>query len=210
MKTSFLIIIVTVTLVVIAVAVASSLYGVSQMMPVKIISSEYQFSPLTFEDRVKQYDMIVVATVSGIDSKLFDEYIYDTDENGNEYVFDHNVIPRQAITLNVEEYLKDNTGAFDKTIIIYDDANDMIGKDGNQKARYVSEYAGKYHVGEKSLFFINKMEWGLYSLGHTGKYDISKDKNGKEFVTSEFEKSMHKEPLDFQTAKNTAKPQSQN
>ena len=84
------------------IVVASILYGVSETTPTVTRVSTAQFADQTFEESVEKAGLIVVGTVIDVGIKVFPEDVMDTDEDGNEYVFEHNEIPRAEITLQIQ------------------------------------------------------------------------------------------------------------
>lgn len=89
------------------VAVASTFYGMYELNPGVIVSSTSQFIDMSFEENVKQHDLVVIGEVVNIGVRVFPEDIMDIDENGKEYVFEHNEIPKAEITIKILETLKD-------------------------------------------------------------------------------------------------------
>ena len=121
------------------IAVASTLYGISETNPSVIRAGTLQFADLTFEERVEKSGLIVVGVVADVGVKIFPEDVTDIDEHGNEYVLEHNEIPKAEITLHILEVLKDDVGLdSETTVTFYDDVNGAIGESGSQKAMYTA------------------------------------------------------------------------
>ena len=180
------------------VAVASTLYGISEMNPGVIRASIMQFADFTFEEKVERSGLVVVGEVTNVGVKIFPEDIMDTDENGNEYVFEHNEIPRAEVTIRILEVLKDDIGLdASRTVTFYDDINGVIGESDSQPARYISQYAIDYHVGDKGLFLIEN-DRGLSSLGFSSYYPII---DGETTVITQLDKLLDKPPIELTEAK---------
>ena len=183
------------------IAVASTLYGISETNPSVIRAGTLQFADLTFEERVEKSGLIVVGVVADVGVKIFPEDVTDIDEHGNEYVLEHNEIPKAEITLHILEVLKDDVGLdSETTVTFYDDVNGAIGESGSQKAMYISQYAIDYQKGDKGLFLIDN-DRGLSTLGYSSYYPIQE---GKETITTELDKLLEKAPLELSEAKSIA------
>ena len=124
----------------------------------------------------------------------------DTDEDGNEYVFEYNEIPRAEITLQIQEVLKDDVGLTSDTVTFYDEVNGAIGQSDSQKAKFISQYAIDYQKGDKGLFLIDNDE-GLAAMGYTSFYPIH---DGKDTITTELDKLLEKAPIELSEAKTIA------
>ena len=144
--------------------------AISETAPSVICTSTMQFADQTFEESVEKSGLIVVGTVVDVGIKVFPEDIMDVDEDGNEYVLEHNGIPRAEVTVQIQEVLKDDVGLTSETVTFYDDVNDAIGESDSQKARYISQYAIDYQKGDRGLFLIDN-DRGLSMLGYSSYYD---------------------------------------
>ena len=182
------------------IVVASILYGVSETTPTVTRVSTAQFADQTFEESVEKAGLIVVGTVIDVGIKVFPEDVMDTDEDGNEYVFEYNEIPRAEITLQIQEVLKDDVGLTSDTVTFYDEVNGAIGQSDSQKAKFISQYAIDYQKGDKGLFLIDNDE-GLAAMGYTSFYPIH---DGKDTITTELDKLLEKAPIELSEAKTIA------
>ena len=183
------------------VAVASILYGVSETTPTVTRVSVAQFGDFTFAEKVERSHLVVIGTVIDVGVKIFPEDIIDVDEHGNEYVFEHNEIPKAEVTLQILEVLKDDLDWSSDEVTFYDDVNIAIGKTDSQVTRFVSQYAMDYQKGDNGLFLIND-DHGLNMLGYASFYPIH---DGKATITTELDKLLEKDPLDLSDAKETAR-----
>ena len=183
------------------IVAASVIYGISDVPPNVTRVSTAQFADQTFEESVEKAGLIVVGTVIDVGIKVFPEDVMDTDEDGNEYVFEHNEIPRAEITLQIQEVLKDDVGLTSDTVTFYDEVNGAIGQSNSQKAKFISQYAIDYQKGDKGFFLIDNDE-GLAAMGYTSFYPILE---GKETITTELDKLVGKDPLDLSDAKDIAR-----
>ena len=186
------------------VVIASGMYGISSISPTVTVGALYQLQAQTFEQKVQSTDLVVIGTVTKVGTAVIDDIVWDTNAEGIDYIFEQNKLPRAAITINIEEILKDNTGKSPKTITYFDDVNVGTGKSDENIARYVSQYALDYKVGEKAIFFIDDDGSSYQMLGFASKYDISVDNNELQVVQSKLDIVLEKAPLDIEIAKNTA------
>ena len=76
-----------------------------------------------------------------------------------------------------------------------------IGTINGEKARFVSQDAYDYHVGETGIFLIEDDD-GLWLDGFTSFYQI---KEGKSTTESEFDKKYDKTPIEIEDAKEAAR-----
>ena len=183
------------------ITVASILYGISETTPSVTRVSVAQFGDFAFAEKVERSHLVVVGVVTDVGVKVFPEDIMDVNEHGNEYVFEHNEIPKAEVTLQILEVLKDDLDWSSDEVTFYDDVNVAIGKSDSQITRYVSQYAIDYQKGDRGLFLIND-DHGLNMLGYSSYYPIHE---GKETITTELDKLLEKEPLDLSDAKETAR-----
>ena len=182
------------------IVVASILYGISETTPTVTRVSVAQFGDFTFADRVERSHLVVIGVVTDVGVKIFPEDIIDVDEHGNEYIFEHNEIPKAEVTLHILEVLKDDLGWISDEVTFYDDANIAVGKTDGQVTRFVSQYAIDYQKGDKGLFLIDNDE-GLAAMGYTSFYPILE---GKETITTELDKLLEKAPIELSEAKTIA------
>jgi hypothetical protein len=137
----------------------------------------------TYEAQVEVQDIVVLATVESVETKLVDESTSGRagtyDEELEKYVpygeeiFEEEHVPYQFITLKIDEYIKDETDNFADTLTIRDKANG-VGSWKNMKVNYHSDEVVDYNVGEQSIFVVGKNtdEDYLYVTGYIAKYDI--------------------------------------
>ena len=182
------------------IVVASILYGVSETTPTVTRVSVAQFGDFTFADRVERSHLVVIGVVTDVGVKIFPEDIIDVDEHGNEYIFEHNEIPKAEVTLHILEVLKDDLGWSSDEVTFYDDANIAVGKTDGQVTRFVSQYAMDYQKGDRGLFLIND-DHGLNMLGYASFYPIH---DGKDTITTELDKLLEKAPIELSEAKTIA------
>ena len=140
----------------------------------------------TYEAQVQVQDIVVLATIESVETKLVDKSATSQsvtfDEKLEKYVpygeetFEEKHVPYQFVTLKVDEYIKDKTGNFADTLTIRDKANG-VGSWKNMKVNYHSEEVVDYSVGEQSVFVVGKNtdEDYLYVTGYIAKYDILDD-----------------------------------
>lgn len=192
---------ISITAIVSIIAVASILYGVSETVPTVTRVSTAQFGNFTFAEQVERSHLVVVGTVIDVGVKIFPEDIMDTDEDGNEYVFEHNEIPKAEVTIQIQEILKNDLDWDSDTVTFYDTVNVAIGKTDSQVTRFISQYAMDYQKGDKGLFLIND-DHGLNMLGYDSFYPILE---GKENITTELDKLVGKDPIDLSDAKDIAR-----
>ena len=182
------------------IVVASILYGISETTPTVTRVSVAQFGDFTFADRVERSHLVVIGVVTDVGVKIFPEDIIDVDEHGNEYIFEHNEIPKAEVTLHILEVLKDDLGWISDEVTFYDDANIAVGKTDGQVTRFVSQYAMDYQKGDRGLFLIND-DHGLNMLGYASFYPIH---DGKDTITTELGKLLEKAPIELSEAKTIA------
>ena len=182
------------------IVVASILYGVSETTPAVTRVSVAQFGDFTFAEKVERSHLVVIGTVIDVGVKIFPEDIIDVDEHGNEYVFEHNEIPKAEVTLQILEVLKDDLDWSSDEVTFYDDVNIAIGKTDSQVTRFVSQYAMDYQKGDNGLFLIND-DHGLNMLGYASFYPIH---DGKATITTELDKLLEKAPIELSEAKTIA------
>ena len=156
-----------------------------------------QFGDFTFADQVERSHLVVIGVVTDVGVKVFPEDIIDVDEHGNEYVFEHNEIPKTEITLQILEVLKDDLGWSSDEATFYDDVNIAVGKTDSKVTRFVSQYAMDYQKGDKGLFLIND-DHGLNLSGYTSFYPIH---DGKDTITTELDQLLEKAPIELSEAK---------
>lgn len=179
------------------IVVASILYGVSETTPAVTRVSVAQFGDFTFADQVERSHLVVIGVVTDVGVKIFPEDIIDVDEHGNEYVFEHNEIPKAEVTLRILEVLKDDLGWSSNEVTFYDDVNIAVGKTDSKVTRFVSQYAVDYQKGDKGLFLIND-DHGPNISGYTSFYPIYE---GKDTITTELDKLLEKAPIELSEAK---------
>ena len=160
-----------------------------------------QFVDRTFAEKVEKSHLVVIGVVTDVGIKVFPEDIMDVDEHGNEYVFEHNEIPKAEVTLQILEMLKDDLDWSSDEVTFYDYVNVPIDRTDLQVTRLVSQYTTDYQKGDKGLFLIND-DMGLNMLGYASFYPIYE---GEETITSELDKFGGKEPLDLSEAKEIAR-----
>ena len=114
------------------IVVASILYGVSETTPAVTRVNVAQFGDFTFADQVERSHLVVIGVVTDVGVKIFPEDIIDVDGHGNEYVFEHNEIPKAEVTLRILEVLKDDLGWSSDEVTFYDDVNIAISKTDGQ------------------------------------------------------------------------------
>ena len=182
------------------IVVASILYGVSETTPTVTRVSVAQFGDFTFADQVERSHLVVIGIVTDVGVKIFPEDIIDVDEHGNEYVFEHNEIPKAEVTLQILEVLKDDLGWISDEVTFYDDVNIAVGKTDSKVTRFVSQYAMDYQKGDRGLFLIND-DHGLNLSGYTSFYPIYE---GKDTITTELDKLLEKAPIELSEAKAVA------
>ena len=182
------------------VAVASILYGVSETTHTVTRVSVAQFGDFTFAEKVERSHLVVIGTVIDVGVKIFPEDIIDVDEHGNEYVFEHNEIPKAEVTLQILEVLKDDLDWSSDEVTFYDDVNIAVGKTDGQVTRFVSQYAMDYQKGDNGLFLIND-DHGLNMLGYASFYPIHDEKDA---ITTELDKLLEKAPIELSEAKTIA------
>ena len=182
------------------IVVASILYGVSETTPTVTRVSVAQFGDFTFADQVERSHLVVIGIVTDVGVKIFPEDIIDVDGHGNEYVFEHNEIPKAEVTLRILEVLKDDLGWSSDEVTFYDDVNIAVGKTDGQVTRFVSQYAMDYQKGDNGLFLIND-DHGLNMLGYASFYPIH---DGKATITTELDKLLEKAPIELSEAKTIA------
>ncbi len=183
------------------VAVASTLYTLDEMNPGITISGSAQFADRTFEEQVEVAGIIVEGKITDVGMKIFTEEFTDIDENGNEYVFDTRQVPKTKVTVKISEIFKDNYGLDSNKVTFYDISNGEIGNVNGKKAKFISQYAIDYKVGDKGIFLIEN-DRGLWSMGYTSFYPIE---DGKTHTTSELDKLSNKSPIEITKAKESAK-----
>ena len=182
------------------VAVASILYGVSETTPTVTRVSVAQFGDFTFAEKVERSHLVVIGTVIDVGVKIFPEDIIDVDEHGNEYVFEHNEIPKAEVTLQILEVLKDDLDWSSDEVTFYDDVNIAVGKTDSKVTRFVSQYAMDYQKGDRGLFLIND-DHGLNMLGYASFYPIHDE---KDTITTELDQLLEKAPIELSEAKTIA------
>ena len=182
------------------IVVASILYGVSETTPTVTRVSVARFGDFTFADQVERSHLVVIGVVTDVGVKIFPEDIIDVDEHGNEYVFEHNEIPKAEVTLQILDVLKDDLGWSSDEATFYDDVNIAVGKTDGQVTRFVSQYAMDYQKGDRGLFLIND-DHGLNLSGYTSFYPIH---DGKDTITTELDKLLEKAPIELSEAKTIA------
>ena len=182
------------------IVVASILYGVSETTPAVTRVSVAQFGDFTFAEKVERSHLVVIGVVTDVGVKIFPEDIIDVDGHGNEYVFEHNEIPKAEVTLRILEVLKDDLGWSSDEVTFYDDVNIAVGKTDGQVTRFVSQYAMDYQKGDNGLFLIND-DHGLNMLGYASFYPIH---DGKATITTELDKLLEKAPIELSEAKTIA------
>ena len=182
------------------VAVASILYGVSETTHTVTRVSVAQFGDFTFAEKVERSHLVVIGTVIDVGVKIFPEDIIDVDEHGNEYVFEHNEIPKAEVTLQILKVLKDDLDWSSDEVTFYDDVNIAVGKTDGQVTRFVSQYAMDYQKGDNGLFLIND-DHGLNMLGYASFYPIHDE---KDTITTELDKLLEKAPIELSEAKTIA------
>lgn len=188
---------------VVAVTISGAIYGISETNAPIMRVSHAQFADFTFEESVEKHALVVVGTISNVQTEILPDNIMGTDENGEKYVYEKHEKPHTKVTLEINEVLKDDQSIdYDTTISFYDrHVNGEIGLSDGQKVRYVSEYATDYNVGDKGIFLIEN-DREIYSMGFTSFYPIVSDKTT---TNSALRELGDKEPIDIETAKNTAK-----
>lgn len=92
-----------------------------------------------------------------------------------------------------------------KTVTFYDDVNEANGQSDGQKARYLSQYALDYHVGDQAIFALQHEDGIFKTLGYNAVYKISEDASGKQTIATELDKQLGKSSMEFNQAKTTAK-----
>ena len=182
------------------IVVASILYGVSETTPTVTRVSVAQFGDFTFAEKVERSHLVVIGTVIDVGVKIFPEDIIDVDEHGNEYVFEHNEIPKAEVTLQILEVLKDDLDWSSDEVTFYDDVNIAVGKTDSKVTRFVSQYAMDYQKGDRGLFLIND-DHGLNMLGYASFYPIH---DGKATITTELDQLLEKAPIELSEAKAVA------
>ena len=186
------------------VATASTLYGIYEVSPptITLVSGGAQYVDRTFEEDVEIVGIIVEGQITDVQTKIFTEEVMETDENGDQVVFETLQVPRNQITIKIQEILKDNYGLTSKTVVVYDHAvSNAIGKVNGEKARFVYHDAYDYHVGEKGIFLIEN-DSELWLHGFTSFYPV---KEGKSTIESEFGKKYGRTPVELEHAKDVAR-----
>ena len=113
----------------IVVTVISVFYVAWETQPLEsTITRSAQYTDLSFERAVEMADVIFVGTVIDEDVKLVREDRYDYHDNGTKYVDRELLYPYRAITVDVQEYLKDTTDQFANPLTILDYPNGLIGE----------------------------------------------------------------------------------
>ncbi|WP_316506075.1 hypothetical protein [Nitrosopumilus sp.] len=171
--------------VIVVIAVSGFIAYESGVFAPTIVQGQGQINPMTFEQKIETYDMIVIGTVQSVETKTVDESWTSRpalfDEEGNHigegeptYIEKH--VPYQHITLRVDEYLKDATGEYSDTITVLDH-DDGLGTSDGIKHQFKYDLKTDYEVGDKSLYFIwqHSETKNLHTTGHLSKYNIGKD-----------------------------------
>ena len=189
-----------IVVIVVIVAGITTIYGMDELVPPVItrISGDAQYVDLTFGERVEKASIVLEGKVSDVRIKVFAEEIMETDENGNRVVLETLQIPRAEVTIEVEEVLKGDHELDSKAILVYDrEVSDAIGTVNGEKARFISQNAYDYQVGESGIFLIEN-DGGLWIDGFTSFYPIE---HNKSTIESEFYKKYGKEPMKLEDAK---------
>lgn len=121
---------------------------------------------------------------------------------GNEVVFDTRIVPRAEITIEIIKIHKDDYGLDSKFVTVYDTSvKNAIGTVNGETARFVSQDAIDYKIGDKGIFLIDT-DRGLWLHGFMSFYPIE---DSKSTIQSEFDKKYGKDPLELQIVKDIAK-----
>ena len=135
--------------VVAAFSIAYAVEGISLLAPYGPDGGAPQFGNFTFAEQVEGSHLVVIGVVTDVGVKVFPEDVMDTDEDGNEYVFEHNRVPMAEVTLQILEVLKDDLGWSSDRVTFYDDVNVPIGRTDIQATRLVSQHTTDYTVKVK-------------------------------------------------------------
>lgn len=119
-------------------------------------------------------DEIVVGEVVSVERIVLDEFFRYTDEDTGEQVADPRTNLYYKVTIEVEEYLKDDGGDGSVGLVFRDPIVQGIFFVDGVKYNIVNGDASEYTVGEKAVFFLRyvpDMSW-LHAAGTTAKFTI--------------------------------------
>ena len=136
----------------------------------------------SFEERVRVFPIIVLATVESTETELIDESEWSShlilDDNMNvigesEATYEERIVPYTFVTLQIDDYIKDDTGAFSDTIRVRAEA-DGEGVINGESVLFQNSQIIKYSIGEQSLYFIEYQEnENLFRMdSYSGKFII--------------------------------------
>ena len=157
--------------VLLVVAAAFFISYASEMIPIALIGTYSggapQFGNFTFAEQVERSHLVVIGVVTDVGVKVFPEDVMDVDEHGNEYVFEHNRVPRAEVTLQILEVLKDDLGWSSDRVTFYDDVNVPIGRTDIQATRLVSQHTIDYQKGDwhrRCSLRASRLSFSMHSL----------------------------------------------
>lgn len=150
-----------------------------------IVSGDGQINQMSFEEKVKRYDLVLVGTVQSIETKTVDESwtsspaLFDEEDKyigSGESTYLEKHVPYQHVTLKVDEYLKDATGKQSDIITVLD-RGEGLGTFNGIKHKYKYDLKTEYKVGDKSLYFVWKHPDtnNLHTSGYISKYNINEN-----------------------------------
>lgn len=129
-------------------------------------------SPENIEYRAEVSEKILIGTVTNVEVKPVTSYLYGNVTRGEPAVQEMQDL-YQFVTVKVERYLVDKTGAFPQQVTFRDYVSGCY--DVLEKNCVVAENSIEYKVGEKVLVMLANVEGDLSSLGYVSTYKLTSE-----------------------------------
>ncbi|MEO9296222.1 MAG: hypothetical protein ABI347_11575 [Nitrososphaera sp.] len=156
------------------IAIVAVLYAYTPFGAEVIQSRGYQYQPWNATWATSHSEKIVIGKVLSVETKIVDESFTSTNTYTGEPLYNDIKTPYQFITIQVEKYLKDDTGSYPKQITFRDFGSGVAFVEG-KKMFIESEDQTGYPTGERALFFIERVDGNLQSQGAIYKFVIKND-----------------------------------
>ncbi|MEJ4846126.1 hypothetical protein SKA08_15490, partial [Enterococcus faecium] len=124
--------------------------------------------------------------------------------NGTKYVDSTKKEPHQKIILYVNSYLKDSTGKFLDTLVVYDYTTDEIGEIDGKRTMFQREHALTYELNSYQIYIVSANSTyqnnPLTFSGFDTRYDFTSS-DGDYYIQSGVDSMFGREPVLYEDIK---------
>lgn len=149
-----------------------------------VVTSGSQFVPWNVEWYTTHSEKVAIGRIVSVEVRQVDESVTSNNTQTGETIVNEVKKPYQFVTIAVEKYLKDAKGDNPQQLTFRDYASGIGVVDG-KKALIETEVNVEYKIGERAVFFIDRVNGDLFSNGVVSKLTISEAKGTAQSIYME-------------------------